>query len=562
MLRKTLHRVVLISSVFMSAWAGAQSLTDSGILPTGDRAIAVPERVEEQTRSQWSTGTYGPVPAAAITGDIRPFGSHLFTGGFSGLRSDGLNDDYMIAPGDQVTLRVWGAIELERVLPVDAQGNIFIPSIGPISVKGLSNSQLNGRVKSAILSVYPENVNVYTNLQGVQPVAVFVAGYVTHPGRYAGTPNDSLLYFLDQAGGIDDQLGSYRRVKVLRQNKVIAEADLYDFLIEGKLVRPQFKDGDTILIEERGPSVTVTGDVQREYHYELTPSDLSGEALLRLARLKSGVSHVLLRGGRTQGPISVYYDIGEFPQQSLQSGDELLFSADQRDETIVVQLEGSFYGPSRYALPKDARLHELLSAVAVPQTLTDVNSVSLRRVSVAERQKQSLLDSLNRLEATYLGASSSTAQEAQIRVTESELISRFVQKASQVEPTGRLVVARNDQISDIRLQDGDIITLPEYSDAVLISGEVRVPQSVVFTPGLTAYEYIDGAGGFTQHADINQVLVIRQNGEVVEARNIVLRAGDEILVLPKVPVKNLQLASVISQIVFNMAAVAKVVLDL
>jgi hypothetical protein len=207
-------------------------------------------------------------------------------------------------------------------------------------------------------------------------------------------------------------------------------------------------------------------------------------------------------------------------------------------------------------------LRELLDAIAVPRNLTDTRSISLRRVSVAEQQQKALEESLRRLETNYLGASSSTPQEAEIRLKEAELISNFVARASEAKPTGRLVVSRNDQISDIRLQDGDVITLPEYSDSILISGEVLVPQSVVYKEGLSVEDYIDTAGGFSQHADDDRILVVRMNGEVRQAEDVRTRPGDEILVLPKVPTKNIQLATSISQILFQIAVATKVAIDL
>ncbi len=85
------------------------------------------------------------------------------------------------------------------------------------------------------------------------------------------------------------------------------------------------------------------------------------------------------------------------------SGDEVTFSADERSETIVVQLEGSYYGPSRFALPRDARLSELLDAVAVPEGMTAVESVSLRRESVAAQQAEALQESLRRLGIDTIG---------------------------------------------------------------------------------------------------------------------------------------------------------------
>ncbi len=100
------------------------------------------------------------------------------------------------------------------------------------------------------------------------------------------------------------------------------------------------------MVEERGPAIAVTGDVKREYRYELQGQQLSGRDVQQLARLNSGVSHVLLRGDRSDGPMAEYFPLDEFASQTVQSGDEVLFSADKRAETIVVELEGSFYGPS------------------------------------------------------------------------------------------------------------------------------------------------------------------------------------------------------------------------
>ncbi|MDX9886287.1 polysaccharide biosynthesis/export family protein [Thauera sp.] len=543
------------------AWAQSLALPNE-VLPKAQQAQ--PE-IDDTPRANWNNPNYAPLAQEQVNETSRtlpPFGGNLFEGGFRAAMADGLNPGYKIKPGDQVTLRVWGAVEIDRVLTVDAQGNVFIPGIGPLTVQGQNSQQLDSTVRSAIRAVYPEEVQVYTNLQGVQPVGIYVTGYVKNPGRYAGTPSDSLLYFLDQAGGIDKDLGSYRQIRVVRDGRTVSTVDLYNFLLHGEIARPQFRDGDTIVVRERGPAIAVVGDVQREYRYELIGDRLTGAEVTELARLNSGVSHVLLRGARKDGPFASYFTLGNFATQQVHSGDEVLFSADQRGETIVIQLEGSYYGPSRYALPRDARLGELLDAIAVPKGMTAVESISIRRESVATQQAAALQESLRRLETAYLGAQSSTNDEAQIRVREAEMIQKFVERARQLKPSGRLVVAHDDRISDIRLQDGDVITIPEVSDSILISGEVVVPQAVVFKPGMSAKDYIEGAGGFTQRADKGHILVVRQSGAVVNAKDVALRTGDEILVMPEVPTKNLPLATAISQILFQIAVATKVALDL
>lgn len=326
--------------------------------------------------------------------------------------------------------------------------------------------------------------------------------------------------------------------------------------------RVQFRDGDTVVVDQRQSAVLVSGEVERDYFYELNLSETDGGHLLRYAPTKPGITHVLVRGIRGEGLFSKYYTLNEFKTAQLNDGDEVLFSADRREDTIVVQVEGSYYGPSRYAIPNDATLTSLLDNISVPQHLTETRSISIRRESVAERQRQSLMESLRRLETTYLGASSSTPEEAEIRVKEAELISQFIEKASKAEPTGRMVVANNGKIADIRLQDGDIITIPEATDSLLVSGEVLIPQAVVYTPGDNVNDYVERSGGFTQHADDENILVVRLNGEVLKASDARLQPGDEILVLPHVPTKNLQLATSLTQIVYQLAIATKVALDL
>ena len=576
--RGTAMFVTLVAALLVTHSAIAQSFAD---LPSNQRAATLqssqvqqllkdnqnstPTLATPQQNTNWQVGRYGPVQPGTAgqneTGDMMPFGADLFSGGFRGLRSDGLNPDYKVLPGDQITLRIWGAVEVDRVLPVDAQGNIFIPAVGPVQVMGTSHQQLDNLVRNAVRQVYPDNVQVYTNLQGVQPIAVFVTGYVRLPGRYAGVPADSALFFLDQAGGIDNTLGSYRQIKHIRDGEIVQSLDLYQFLLQGQLAHSQFKNGDTLLVEQRGDVVQVSGDVARSYQYELIATETATDLVNRV-QLKPGVTHVLHRGINATTPYSDYLPLQNFAAVSLANGDELVFSVDQQISNIVVQVEGSFLGQSRFIVPRHASLQQVLNNIAIDPAIADISNISLRRVSIAERQRASLLESLRRLETTYLGAPSSTVEESAIRVREAELISQFVQKARQVQPNGRLVVADDSGVADIRMQDGDIITIPELSDAVLVSGEVFVPQSVVFNANKSLNDYIAAAGGYSQHADKGRILVVRPNGEIRLADDVEIRSGDEILILPKVSSKNLELASSISQILYQIAVATKVALDL
>lgn len=491
-----------------------------------------------------------------------PFGSNLFTGGFSHSREDGLNPNYVVQPGDRVSVRIWGAIDFNESLVVDPRGNIFLPSVGPVLVGGAKNQDLNARVAQAVSTVFIDNVKVYTSLDSSQPVAVFVTGNVIAPGRYAGIPSNSILYYIDKAGGIEAQKGSYRNIELLRSGQVIESIDLYDFIREGKLVSVQFQDGDTILVKERGEAVSVSGDVLDAALFELRNAQGRGSDVMEMARLLPGVSYAGVSGIRDNKPYSAYMPVEEFRELSLSNGDVISFRADQHESVIVVDVEGSHLGQSQFAVPRNTRLQELLDFIEVDARLTDLSSISLRRKSVAMRQKEALRESLMRLEARYLTASSQTDQESAIRAQEAQLIGQFVANARKAEPSGRMVVARNGEIANILLEPGDTITIPRVSDSVLLSGEVLVSQAILYGKGMRALDYINRSGGFSQQAKKDRLVVLHANGEVSSGKNPVIVAGDEIIVLPKVPVKNLQIAATIVDILYKVAIAASVAVQL
>ena len=494
--------------------------------------------------------------------ELRPFGSNLFDGGFQGEREDGINPDYLIQPGDRVTLRIWGATTFDGLVVVDARGNIFIPDIGPIRVQGIANAGLNARIAGAIRTVFTSNVNVYTNLEGTNPILVYVTGFVEKPGAYAGVASDSLMFFLSRAGGIDEKRGSFRNVHVLRRGKSLALADMYQFILRGEIPHTQFMDGDTIVVEPRGGIVEVSGDVRNAFVFEIPDDGLSGDELLALIRPEASVSHAAVFGMRSGKPISRYLPLADFRSLVVRDGDQIAFESDHHRGSILVKVAGTHLGPSQFAIPRGSTLLQLLDHIEVNPEQSDFASVRLQRESVRKRQKQALEDSLRRLETAVLGATSSTDEEARVRLQEAKLISSFVDRAREIEPNGVLVVAKDGVISDLKLQEGDIITIPTRSSVVLVNGEVRVPQALVHAPGRRFEDYIARVGGYTDRADQDRPMVVRRNGEVVQAEGLEIRPGDELIVLPRVPVKNLQLAATLSQVVFQIALAAATVFAL
>lgn len=502
-----------------------------------------------------------PLPAEQDDGRLKPFGHNLFLGNFLRSRHDGLNPDYIVKPGDRVTVQTWGAIQLNGVFVVDGQGNLFLPEIGPVPLGGVRNGDLTDVVKKHIKSVYVRHFGVYTNLLTARPISVFVTGGVRRPGSYAGLPSDSLLFFLDQAGGIDSDLGSYRDIEILRQGESLGSADLYNFLLDGELTSPQFRDGDTILIHRRGPVVTLQGDVATPALVELKEEQATGAQVLAVVPQNALANEVTWSGLRSLHPFQKTLVTTEFADVKLQNGDKVVLRNEGAAETILVYLDGAFEGPAVRSVRRGTRLIDLLNHVAVPSEISDPGAVHLRRMSVAKAQKDAIEDSLFRLERSALLALSSSNGEADIRVKEAELMQRFAERARLIDPLGRVVTSHNGVQSNMLLEDGDTIVIPKRTGVVRVSGEVQIAYASAHEDGMTAADYIKAAGGYTDRANEDHILLMHPNAEVeMTDASALVAPGDEILVPPRVDSKTLQNTMDVSQVIYQVAVAAGVVL--
>ena len=490
-----------------------------------------------------------------------PYGANLFAGGYETERSDGLNDNYLIAPGDKLNIWIWGAVNFSNVVTVDNQGNIFIPDVGPINVKNVAASKVNNLVTSHISEVFTNNVNVYVNLLTATPVSVYVTGPVIRPGQYAGQSSDSVLYFLKRAGGIDSDRGSYRHIKVLRQNRVIQQIDLYEFMQQGRMPKLSLKDQDVILVEPQGPMINVAGKVRNPFRFELKNSTALGSELIDYALPLAKVSHVGVIGDRSNGPFSVYMPYKDFDRIQLSDGDKVLFNDDMHAQVYDVQVMGSYRGPSYFTVRKETRLHDLLNHISIDPNMADYGSIYIMRKSVAARQKDMLEDSLNRLERSVFTAPASSDGEASIRTKEAELVMRFVEKARKIQPLGKVVVSDKGVIANILLEQGDQIVIPNKTDLIQVGGEVMMPQAVVYNKNASLEDYVAWAGGFTDRADDSRIAVVHANGLMEFKDGGDVMPGDQILVMPKVDSKMMQSIKDITQVIYQVAVAANVVLN-
>ena len=490
-----------------------------------------------------------------------PYGANLFAGGYETERTDGLNDNYLVAPGDKINIWLWGAVNYSDVVTVDNQGNVFVPEIGPIKVENVKASEVNSYVASQIKKIYTNNVSVYVNLLTATPVSIYLSGPVIRPGQYAGMASDSLLYFLKRAGGIDPERGSYRSIQIKRNGSIIADVDLYDFIRTGQLPNVSFKDGDIILVTPQKPAITVSGGVRNPFRFELKEAKSSGSKLIDFSRPLAKISHVGVIGNRESGPFSLYMPYKDFQSFELEDGDKVIFNDDLHAQVMDIQVSGSYLGPSYFAVQKRTKLHDLLNYIPVDPVLANTDSIYILRQSVAERQKQMIEESLNRLERSVFTSPASSDGEATIRAKEAEMVMQFTERARQVEPLGKVVVSDKGHVANILLEQGDVIVIPNKTDLIQIGGEVLMPQAVVYNKNATIDDYIAWAGGFTERAEDARIAIVRANGLVEFDSEDPIEKGDQVLVLPKVDTKTMQAVKDITQIIYQIAIAANVAIN-
>lgn len=488
------------------------------------------------------------------------FGANLFTGAFAHQGTAQFNPDYAIAVGDNIQVRFWGAYEFDAALTVDPQGNIFLPHVGPVPVLGVRNQDMQRVVASAVGKVFRANVNSYASLAAAQPVRVYVSGSVNRPGLYEGTSMDSLLHYLDQAGGIDPERGSFLNVQVKRGELTRASVSLYDFLLEGRMPLIQLADGDVIFVSQRQNTVKVSGLAENTKRFEFNDTARTVADLIKMAKPRAQATHV--RVVRNTGAVrnTEYYPLADARQVALQNGDELEFTADKKPGTITVRIEGEHQSAQEYVLPYGARLGDLIKQIQFSDR-SDTASLQLYRLSVKERQKQLLQTSLRSLESAALTARSGTGEEARLRSDEAALILQWVERARKIEPSGQVLIAQAAARNDLLLENGDILRIPVKDGLVLVSGEVLFPNAIAFDTGLDMDDYLNRAGGYTQNADASRIVIAHRDGSFADG-NGAIRAGDEIMVLPKIDVKSRQIWKEMTQIIYQIAVSAKIVFGL
>jgi protein involved in polysaccharide export with SLBB domain len=224
-------------------------------------------------------GSQPPVEIAdtAVDGVVRPaaalklFGYNMFEGtpeSFSPVLEATPPQDYRLGPGDNILVNVWGRVDLQLDLTVDREGKVFIPKAGEISAWGRTLDEFQDQLDRQLSAIYSD-FQLSVTLGRIRRNKIFVYGEVKRPGGYTTSSLATLFNALYLAGG-PSETGSLRKIKHLRHNKVVAEIDLYRFLVQGDNSQDsKLESGDVIFVPVVGPLVTISGQVKRPAIYEI-----------------------------------------------------------------------------------------------------------------------------------------------------------------------------------------------------------------------------------------------------------------------------------------------------
>lgn len=243
------------------------------------------EAPEVESSDKELTGrTDATAPARGRESEALPqFGHDLFRNPQVGeINNAAIPENYLLGPGDNIIISLWGRVQQEWNLTVDREGKVFIPKIGEINAWGLTLADFEQRLEHSLAKAYTGYEKRVT-LGKIRTIRVFVYGAVPSPGGYAVSALSTLFSALYMAGGGADN-GSLRHIKLVRDHKTTA-VDLYDFLIRGdKTCDVALQSGDVIFVPLVGPQAAIQGEVKRPGIYELK----GGEKISDLLALAGG----------------------------------------------------------------------------------------------------------------------------------------------------------------------------------------------------------------------------------------------------------------------------------
>jgi protein involved in polysaccharide export with SLBB domain len=383
--------------------------------------------------------------------------------------------NYRVGPGDELLLEVFGTNVFSQKAQVSREGFVNVRYAGLANVNGLSIEEVATLLKSKLSKYLPSLVTggsrLQVNLGNIRSINVSVVGAVKKPGALTLPSLATLFNALYATGGPLDN-GSFRNIELIRGNKKIITADLYNYLMRGDQSSNIFlQDNDLIRVPFTEHQVQVTGLLNREGIYELKPTETFSNALQYAGGFKAGAYQGRVTGTRLGKIAKEVIDIPstQFNNFALQNGDSLYVDSLVNKYLNRVTINGAVYKPGVYAWQKGQQLLEIIEKAAGLKEEAFLGSATILRTYANKERENISVD----LKAVTKG------------------------------------------LSNVELLNEDEITIYssyELKDrfTVSISGEIRNPGTFPFADSTTLQQLILLAGGFTDRAVPTSIEIARQ----------------------------------------------------
>jgi protein involved in polysaccharide export with SLBB domain len=419
------------------------------------------------------------VPTRPITRDLMIFGSELFTDASSvfepNLRIPS-PANYILGPDDELTVNVFGYSEKTYELTVNAEGNVYIPNVGPVKVSGMTIEAAADKIRNKLAATIYKAIRtgqtkVEVSLGKIRSIRVTVIGQASKPGTYTVSSLTTLFNLLYQCGGPSD-VGTFRNIELIRGSKVVRTVDLYAFLVSGdRKDNLVLQEQDVIKIPYYDTRVMLAGEIKRPGKYELLP----GETFEKLLGFSGGFSdsayRSLVKVTRLSDNGIELADIraGSFASFIPRTGDFFTISKGLSRFINRVSLKGAVMRPGNFELKPGMTLKQLIEEAG-----------GVRPDAFLARGFVSRLDDDFTQSSISFGVKTVMSGEENV------------------------LLKREDVVSISSLFDlKDVLTIN-------IEGEVRKPGIYVFSENLMLKDLVLQAGGLTEAANFKNVEIFRR----------------------------------------------------
>ncbi len=418
-----------------------------------------------------------------LRGRLLRFGADFFAKGRTNtLAYAPVGSNYIVAPGDEVKLNIWGYSEIRATLIVDRDGTLTLPQAGPVTVSGLTFAQMQKVIENAYRKIITDfEINI--TMGKLHTITVYVTGHAANPGAYAISSMATLVDVLSQAGG-PALSGTMRAIEIKRNNKKIASFDLYKLLLNGDRKGDiRLHEGDIIFIPTVGSLVAVAGNVKRPAIYELAQKEGKLADVLALSggitagAYKGRIQLVRVLNNTVRTAFESDLNSPEAKVQKLHDGDLLKIFA-VSGGSINARIEGAVIQPGVFAIEPDVTTLADIIKRAGGLMYTASNEAELTRVVVSERGPVTSRSMVN-LKDVMNGSSSIKLQRDDylfVRTVPDWNIYRSASVAGRILYPGNYTVNRGERLSSLIERSGGYAQGAFTRGAVFIRESIRTDQ--------------------------------------------------------------------------------------